>query len=117
VAKYEVTAAEYSQAVHWALGRPNNGDLPRTKVYCSQVSLLWPTIIIFDDHVVVRVERTRMGEQWTGPLHRLDLPLKVIWGRKDPIATYACTSSKHMAPLELFSKRHFSARTFSSLAC
>jgi len=28
-----------------------------------------------------------------------------------------CTSSKHMAPLELFSKRHFSARTFSSLAC
>ena len=28
-----------------------------------------------------------------------------------------CTSSKHMAPLELFSKRYFSARTFSSLAC
>ncbi len=28
-----------------------------------------------------------------------------------------CTSSEHMAPLELFSKRHFSARTFSSLAC
>jgi len=34
-------------------------------------------------------ERTRMGEQWTGPLHRLDLPLKVIWGKKDPIAVYA----------------------------
>jgi pimeloyl-ACP methyl ester carboxylesterase len=34
-------------------------------------------------------ERTRMGEQWTGPLHRLDLPLKVIWGREDPIALYA----------------------------
>lgn len=31
-------------------------------------------------------ERTRMGEQWTGPLHRLELPLKVIWGREDPIA-------------------------------
>jgi len=28
-----------------------------------------------------------------------------------------CTSSKHMAPLELFSKRYFSAHTFSSLAC
>ena len=28
-----------------------------------------------------------------------------------------CTSSEHMAPLEPFSKRHFSARTFSSLAC
>jgi hypothetical protein len=28
----------------------------------------------------------------------------------------ACTSSEHMAPLELFSKRHFSARTFSNLA-
>ena len=28
-----------------------------------------------------------------------------------------CTSSEHMAPLELFPKRYFSARTFSSLAC
>jgi hypothetical protein len=28
-----------------------------------------------------------------------------------------CTSSEHMAPFEPFSKRHFSARTFSSLAC
>jgi len=34
-------------------------------------------------------ERVRMGEQWTGPLHRLDLPLKLIWGRKDPIAVHA----------------------------
>jgi len=34
-------------------------------------------------------ERTRMGEQWTGPLHRLDVPLKVIWGKQDPIAVYA----------------------------
>ena len=34
-------------------------------------------------------ERTRMGEQWTGPLHRLELPLRVVWGRKDPIAVYA----------------------------
>ena len=33
-------------------------------------------------------ERTRMGDQWTGPLHRLDLPLKVIWGKEDPIAVY-----------------------------
>jgi pimeloyl-ACP methyl ester carboxylesterase len=34
-------------------------------------------------------ERTRMGEQWTGPLHRLDLPFRVIWGKEDPIAVYA----------------------------
>jgi pimeloyl-ACP methyl ester carboxylesterase len=34
-------------------------------------------------------ERSRMGEQWTGPLHRLELPLRVIWGRQDPIAVYA----------------------------
>jgi len=33
-------------------------------------------------------ERTAMGEQWTGPLHRLDLPLRVIWGKEDPIAVY-----------------------------
>jgi pimeloyl-ACP methyl ester carboxylesterase len=33
-------------------------------------------------------ERTRMGEQWTGPLHRLDLPLCVIWGKEDSIAVY-----------------------------
>lgn len=34
-------------------------------------------------------ERTRMGEQWTGPLHRLELPLRVVWGRQDPIAVFA----------------------------
>jgi pimeloyl-ACP methyl ester carboxylesterase len=34
-------------------------------------------------------ERTRMGERWTGPLERLDLPLRVIWGDRDPIAVYA----------------------------
>ena len=34
-------------------------------------------------------ERQRMGHRWTGPLHRLDIPLKVVWGRKDPIAIYA----------------------------
>jgi len=33
-------------------------------------------------------ERTRMGEQWTGPLHRLEVPCKVIWGKQDPIAVY-----------------------------
>ena len=31
-------------------------------------------------------ERTRMGERWTGPLHRLVLPFRVIWGLEDPIA-------------------------------
>jgi pimeloyl-ACP methyl ester carboxylesterase len=34
-------------------------------------------------------ERQRMGERWTGPLHRLDLPFRVIWGKRDPIAVYA----------------------------
>jgi pimeloyl-ACP methyl ester carboxylesterase len=34
-------------------------------------------------------ERQRMGDQWTGPLHRLDIPFRVIWGRRDPIAVYA----------------------------
>jgi hypothetical protein len=34
-----------------------------------------------------------------------------------PRLSVDCTSSEHMAPLEPFSKRHFSARTFSSLAC
>jgi len=33
-------------------------------------------------------ERKRMGDAWTGPLHRLDLPLRVIWGKEDPIAVY-----------------------------
>jgi pimeloyl-ACP methyl ester carboxylesterase len=33
-------------------------------------------------------ERTRMGEQWTGPLHRLEVPFKVIWGKLDPIAVH-----------------------------
>jgi pimeloyl-ACP methyl ester carboxylesterase len=34
-------------------------------------------------------ERTRMGNRWTGPLERLDLPLRVLWGDRDPIALYA----------------------------
>jgi pimeloyl-ACP methyl ester carboxylesterase len=34
-------------------------------------------------------ERVRMGDQWTGPLERLDLPFRVIWGDRDPIAVYA----------------------------
>lgn len=42
-------------------------------------------------HKVARYmkERQRMGDRWTGPLHRLDLPFKVIWGRRDPIAVQA----------------------------
>lgn len=34
-------------------------------------------------------ERQRMGDAWTGPLERLQLPLTVIWGQQDPIAVYA----------------------------
>jgi pimeloyl-ACP methyl ester carboxylesterase len=34
-------------------------------------------------------ERQRMGERWTGPLERLELPFRVIWGERDPIALYA----------------------------
>jgi pimeloyl-ACP methyl ester carboxylesterase len=34
-------------------------------------------------------ERVRMGERWTGPLHRLELPLSLIWGQKDPVAVAA----------------------------
>ena len=34
-------------------------------------------------------ERTRMGDRWTGPLHRLEIPFKVIWGTQDPIAVPA----------------------------
>ncbi len=34
-------------------------------------------------------ERRRMGDQWLGPLHRASMPLKLIWGRLDPIAVHA----------------------------
>ncbi len=34
-----------------------------------------------------------------------------------PLDPVQCTSSEHMGPLEPFSKRHFSAHAFSSLAC
>ncbi len=34
-------------------------------------------------------ERLRYGERWLGPLQRAKLPLKLIWGRLDPIAVYA----------------------------
>lgn len=31
-------------------------------------------------------ERMRFWERWIGPLTRLDLPVHVLWGRRDPIA-------------------------------
>lgn len=34
-------------------------------------------------------ERLRYKKRWLGPLHRAKLPLKLIWGRLDPIAVYA----------------------------
>lgn len=34
-------------------------------------------------------ERVKYHDRWLGPLHRLRLPLKVIWGKEDPIAIYA----------------------------
>ena len=40
-----------------------------------------------------------------------------LQGYIDLVYSDVCTSSKHMAPLEPFSKRYFSAGTFSSLAC
>jgi len=57
-------------------------------------------------------ERTRMGEQWTGPLHRLELPLKVIWGKQDPIAVYdialkLCSQNKAISLTTLDSIGHY----------
>lgn len=34
-------------------------------------------------------ERKRRGDRWLGPLHHARLPLKLIWGRLDPIAVFA----------------------------
>ena len=34
-------------------------------------------------------ERVKMGDRWLGPLHRLDLPFRLLWGKQDPIAVYA----------------------------
>jgi hypothetical protein len=42
---------------------------------------------------------------------------KLVAKNIDPNKVKQCTSSKHMPPLELFSKRYFSASTLSSLAC
>ena len=33
-------------------------------------------------------ERKRNPERWLGPLHRLDLPFKLIWGKLDSVAVY-----------------------------
>lgn len=34
-------------------------------------------------------ERKRRGDRWLRPLHHASLPLKLIWGRLDPIAVFA----------------------------
>lgn len=55
----------------WALMRHDDGirALPQTIVYVG--------------------ERYRFYTRWTGPLARLDLPARVIWGRRDPVAVPA----------------------------
>lgn len=52
----------------WALMRYNDGirTLPLTIAYVS--------------------ERYRYYQRWTGPLRRLDIPVRVIWGHRDPVA-------------------------------
>jgi tetratricopeptide (TPR) repeat protein len=52
------------------------------------------------------------------PSIHINIGVTYLWkGDTETAMIEICTSSKHMAPLELFSKRHFSACTFSSLAC
>ncbi len=46
-------------------------------------------------------ERRRYGRRWLQPLHHARLPLKLIWGRLDPIAVYAiakklCEHNSHI---------------------
>lgn len=55
----------------WALMRYNDGirTLPLTIAYVN--------------------ERYRFYQRWTGPLVRLDIPVRVIWGRRDPVAVPA----------------------------
>jgi len=55
----------------WALMRYNDGirTLPLTIAYVD--------------------ERYRFYQRWTGPLARLDMPVRVIWGRRDPVAVPA----------------------------
>lgn len=55
----------------WALMRDNEGlrTLPLTIAYVE--------------------ERYRFYQRWTGPLARLDMPVRVIWGRRDPVAVPA----------------------------
>ncbi len=33
-------------------------------------------------------ERRRYRDRWQGPLHRLKIPIKLIWGDRDPVAVY-----------------------------
>jgi len=58
-------------AAMWALMQHNDGvrALPATIAYVS--------------------ERYRFYQRWTGPLARLDLPVRIVWGRRDPVAVPA----------------------------
>jgi hypothetical protein len=65
----------------------------------------------------LRLRGWKANDKWVYRLWRLNGLCLPPYRPRRKIRTGACTSSKHMAPLEPFSKRHFSARTFSSLAC
>lgn len=57
-------------------------------------------------------ERNRKGEIWTGPLHRTEVPLQLVWGRKDPIAIHAiaekiCSQNPNARLLTLEDTAHY----------
>ena len=65
------TVADCELGAMWALMRHNDGIrvLPQTISYVG--------------------ERWRFYTRWTAPLARLDIPVRVIWGRRDPVAVAA----------------------------
>lgn len=82
-----------TRAVFEAQLRRIAGD-PRT-LDDRELDVLWEGIVHRDGHLRLPAissyldERVRFRDRWIGALTRLDLPVHVVWGRRDPIAVPA----------------------------
>ena len=107
----------------WLVDYPPMVDLPG---HASQIQLMHN--LKADDFIYSNLfRRYYLTPYWGGyvPIYLLSHIFGVLVALKIIISLALmgipfftrCTSSEHMGPLEPFSKRHFSACTFSSLAC
>lgn len=79
------TSSFFKARIRQTLAHPES--LPDT-----ELNLMWEAVLYKDGKARIAQissyldERERFRERWIAPLTRLDLPVHVLWGRRDPVA-------------------------------